>query len=354
MRQPNRDNNRKLVAALGIACICTFAVSAGCQKSTENAGGQTAKSSTVKLVLNWFPEAEHGGFYAAAVHGYYAKEGLDVEIIPGRPDAPVGPQVATGRVAFGISEAAEVLLARGQQAPLVAVMAPVQESPRCILVHEQSGVEQLGDLTDMTLAMGAKEPFSQILRRRAPLTGVKVVPYSGNLAAFLVDTKMAQQAYVFSEPFVARAKGAKVRCLMVSELGFNPYASLLITSEAMIKDNRETVAKMVRASVRGWEHYLSDPAPTHKKIHQLNPEMAIDVLDYGASALTPLVTGGDAPKLGTGAMTLERWSSLYDQLVEAGMLEAKSVDPSAAFSTDFLPAPSHIPHTAGAQSAPPN
>ncbi|MGB1278199.1 MAG: ABC transporter substrate-binding protein, partial [Nannocystaceae bacterium] len=321
-------SRRNLVpGALGFLCICIFSTTPGCNKPAATKHGS---GSTIQLVLNWFPEAEHGGFYAAAVHGYYAEEGLNVEIVPGRPDAPADPQVATGRVAFGVSNAAGVLLARAQQAPLVGVMAPLQESPRCILVHEESGIEQLADLTNLTLAMGAKEPFAAILRRRTAMTNVDVVPYSGNLAAFLVNPNMAQQAFVFSEPFVAKTRGAKVRCLMVSELGYNPYASLLITSESMIANNPEVVEKMVRASVRGWEHYLRDPGPSHQKIHQQNPEMGLDVLNYGAEALKPLVHGGEASKLGLGAMTQARWKSLYDQLSEAGLLDAGKVDPSQA------------------------
>ena len=56
----------------------------------------------VQLALNWFPEAEHGGLYAAAVHGYYEENGVEVEILGGGPDAPVVQRVATGAVAFGI------------------------------------------------------------------------------------------------------------------------------------------------------------------------------------------------------------------------------------------------------------
>ena len=56
----------------------------------------------VQLALNWFPEAEHGGLYAAAVHGYYEENGVEVEILGGGPDAPVVQRVATDAVAFGI------------------------------------------------------------------------------------------------------------------------------------------------------------------------------------------------------------------------------------------------------------
>ena len=54
----------------------------------------------VQLALDWFPEPEHGGFFAAEVAGDYAANGLDLELVDGRPDAPILPQVAAGRVAF--------------------------------------------------------------------------------------------------------------------------------------------------------------------------------------------------------------------------------------------------------------
>ena len=55
------------------------------------------------------------------------------------------------------------------------------------------------------------------------------------VAQFLVNESYAQQAYVFSEPFVAREKGAVVRCLLVAETGYNPYTSLLVTSGDTIR-----------------------------------------------------------------------------------------------------------------------
>ena len=61
----------------------------------------------IQLALNWFLEAEHGGLYAAAVHGYYEENGVEVEILGG-PDSPVVQRVATGTVAFGIVNADDV------------------------------------------------------------------------------------------------------------------------------------------------------------------------------------------------------------------------------------------------------
>ena len=94
-----------------------FAVIAGCGGATNNDAKPTqgdavdAAPTPVKLMLNWYPEAEHGGYYAALVHGFYREEGLDVTIIKGGPNAPVVPQTARGAVEFGITNADRILLA---------------------------------------------------------------------------------------------------------------------------------------------------------------------------------------------------------------------------------------------------
>ena len=56
------------------------------------------KSDAVELALNWLPEAEHGGFFAAEVHGLFAERQLRVKIIPGGPGVPVIQNVASGKM----------------------------------------------------------------------------------------------------------------------------------------------------------------------------------------------------------------------------------------------------------------
>lgn len=291
----------------------------------------------VSLALNWFPEAEHGGFYAALVHGYYAEEGLDVEIRPGGPKAPVIAQVATGQADFGVDNADKLLLGRAQEADVVAVFAPIQTSPRCIMVHAAAGIESFDDLarqTDFTLAMSPGQPFAQFLKRRLKLDGLRQVPYPGNVSTFLQEKRFGQQAYSFSEPFVAKQGGADPKLLMVSDLGFNTYTSVLIAPANRIAKDPDLVQRLVRASARGWRKYLAEPQPTNDHIHQQNPEMGLDVLAFGVEALRPLCAVDEGAPF--GAMTAERWDALVRQMTEAGSLDPGQVRPEQAFTTQFL------------------
>lgn len=293
-------------------------------------------TTRVRLALNWFPEAEHGGFYAAQIHGYYAARQIEVEILGGGPDAPVIQRVATGAVEFGVTNADDVLYARAQQAPVVALMAPYQINPRCIMVHASSGIERIEQIRNITLAMSQRPAFSHYLRWKYPLEGVNIVPYPGNVSQFLANPNFAQQGYVFSEPFVARQQGGDPRALLVSNIGFNPYASVLIATEETIGQRADLARAVVEASIQGWEHYLRDPQETNRHINSLNPEMGMDILGYGATESQPLVLDAVAVDKGLGHMSAERWSQLHQQMVEAGLIDANSAHAAGAFDAQFL------------------
>lgn len=296
----------------------------------------------ITLQLNWFPEAEHGGYYAALVHGYFADEGLQVQIEPGGPKAPVVAQVAADPWRMGVDNADKLLLARAQQADVVAVFAPLQDSPRCLLVHKATGIttfDELAQQTEFTLAMNPGQPFAQFLTKKLDLSKLRMVPYPGNINQFLLDPRFGQQAYSFSEPYLAERHGVAVHTLMLSELGFNPYTSLLLVHAALIKERPEVVRKMVRASRRGWQKYLADPTTTNRFIHEQNPEMGVDILEYGAQALKPLCLPHDLPASLLGQMTPERWETLAAQMVDVGSIPPNSVDVFRAYTLEFLTEP---------------
>ncbi len=248
------------------------------------------------------------------------------------------PLVARGNMAFGISNADGLLLGRAQDAPVVALMAPLQTSPRAIMVHESSGIEDFADLAKLkTLAVSDSQPFFRFLSKRVPLFGVTIVPYQGTVAMFLRKEDYGQQAYIFSEPFTAKQEGGDPKSLLVADLGFNPYTSILFTREEFLRENTAVVRGMVAPSIRGWEHYLAEPEETNRYIHEINPEMGLEALAFGVEALEPLVRNETADAQGIGRMSAERWQTLADQLVEIESLEAGAVRPQEAFTTEFLP-----------------
>ena len=321
-----------MLCLLAIGCADTGTSPATSERSVD------AATSTVTLALNWYAEAEHGGYVAADEAGFFSEAGINVDIQQGGPGAPnlVIQELAAGRIEFAISNADLVVLARSRNVPIVAIAAPLQQSPRCIMVHESSGIESLEQLADVQLAISDSRPFALWMQKKLPLTNVTMVPYSGQVGEFLRNPQAAQQAYVFSEPFLAEENGGDPRVLMLADIGFNPYASLLVTTETLIVDKPDLVRAVVTASVKGWRAYLQDPVPANERIHAENSEMSLESLAFGAKAMQPLCRAEDGLPL--CGMTLERWATLVNQIEELEEITPGSVKPEQCFDTSFLPA----------------
>lgn len=61
----------------------------------------------VRFIPHWAPQAQFAGYYVAQEKGYYARRGLDVEILPGGPDNPAGMSLTEGRAEFAVSAQTE-------------------------------------------------------------------------------------------------------------------------------------------------------------------------------------------------------------------------------------------------------
>jgi NitT/TauT family transport system substrate-binding protein len=335
-------NNRDIRSSLLITTV-VLALAAGCgpspspSTSTGDASDPaTGGSKSISVQLNWYPEVEHGGVFQAVADGSYQEAGLNVEIRPGGRATPIAPELVLGRCQFAITNADDVVLFRAQGADIVAVMATAQNHPRCILVRADSGVEKFEDLQGMTLQRQAGRPFLAFLAHRKLLDGVREVPYHNSVAGMIDDPKMAVQAYVNAEPLLAQQQGLEIRTLMLSDLGWNPYSSVLVTTGDLIRKQPELVAAMTKATRQGWVDYFADPALANASILKANEHgMTQEALAFGVQKMQPLaMPDGDASVL--GSMTAERWETLVSQMVEIGVIKPDSVIASECFTTEFL------------------
>lgn len=303
------------------------------QRQSDGSG-----TTPITVQLNWYPEAEHGGVFQALADGTYAKAGLDVVVQPGGRATPVAPELSLGRAQFAFANADDVIVYRGQGIDVVAVLAALQDSPRCILVREESGVESFSDLAGMTLQRQAGRPFLLFMRAQGVLDQVQEVPYHGSVSSLVADPKIAIQAYSFAEPLLAEQQGVRVRRLMVSELGWNPYSSVLITTGDLIRGNPDVVRRFVQATQTGWQNYLRDPTLGNAAILAANEHgMTAEALQYGAAELRTLALPEDTPLQGVGRMTLERWTRLVEQFRGLDPGTVGDVHPADCFNTSFLP-----------------
>ncbi len=312
-----RDNDRMRRRSFlsSLPALPALGLLNSCGSPAESADG----SIQVRLALNWKPDPQFGGFYAAD----YSKHGLGVEILPGGAGTPTVQMIGAGSAEFGIVSADELVIARSRGNNVVALFAVFQINPQGIMVHASRGLTSIEQVVqDGTLAIQRGLPYARILEQLYGFDHVQVVPSpGGDITAFLNDPMMAQQCFVMSEPLQARAAGVEVDVFPVADLGYNPYTTVLATSDTFLDEHPDQVVAMMGAARDGWRDYLLDPMPTNERMHEMNPSMALEAFDGVASAQEPFIEPDPLDPEALGRMTRERWGMLIGQLAELGDID---------------------------------
>jgi NitT/TauT family transport system substrate-binding protein len=323
------------VLAASILMVC------GCGKKATEPATAAAPSGLVKIKFqtDWYPQPEHGGYYQALAKGFYAEEGLDVEILAGGPNAQVRESVGLGRADIGMTNGDDVIVAIARGVPIKMVGAEMQRDPQGILFHTEHPVKSLKDLEGRTLMAGSVSTWLEVLRKKDGINFTQL-PLVGDLARFMADKTLVQQCFVTNEPYFARQRGANVGAILIASDTYEPYR-VMFTSKEFLAKHPDVVGKFVRASVRGWVDYLKgDPAPANKilaeKRNDLTPEfMAFSI---GAMHNFGLVLGDPAKGEFAGQLTAARLEKQIKLLQEVGVLD-KPVKVEDVATFEFIPKP---------------
>ena len=300
--------------ALGVFLI------AGCGDTGSSDEGSGPRRLTVQL--NWFPEPEFGGLYAAKENGHFEAQGLEVELVKGGADVPAGQLVASGSVQIAVVSAAQLVTLRAQGGRATAVFASFQKAPRAVVVKEDSKYDSLESLWagEGRIMADAGLPWTRWVNHRFGDTKLRFVPYAGSLAPFLSGEVVAMQAFATAEPVQLEAEGKSVRTFLTADTGYDPYDVVLAVHDDLLEEDPETVRRFVTALTGGWEDYLEDPASTNAVIAKLNPDFTSATLELAASRLPAFVRSPDTESHRLGWMSEDRWKTLLEQLVTIGEL----------------------------------
>lgn len=342
--QPAKLNVRDLAGGLiGSGLIATLLVAlllAGCKKYA--AGPEVAGApAKVRFQTDWFPEPEHGGYYQALAKGFYAAEGLDVEILPGGPNSGFLTAVATGRADLGMTNGDDVITAVARGVPVKIVAAEMEHDPQGILFHQANPVRTAKDLDGKIVMAGPASVWVQVVQKRYGVN-FKLYPLVGDLARFMNNPTFIQQCFVTNEPYFAERNGAIVGAILVAKIcpEYDPYR-VIFASNAYLAKHPDVVRRFVRASVKGWVDYVTgDPSPAFIRLSQLRPDLPRDFIGYSIKALQDyrLVRGDAERGERAGLLTQERLQREIDLLREVGVLE-KRVTIADVATLKFVPPP---------------
>jgi NitT/TauT family transport system substrate-binding protein len=294
-----------------VAVAAVWAMTAG--------AGEAVK---LRLITDWYPQPEHGGFYHALLAGYYKQAGLDVEIVPGGPNVFAYQRVAAGRGEFGMGNCDDILAANDRGIPVVAVGATMQHDPIGILLHDDDPVRDWPDLDGRSVSVTPGAPWFPFIVAKYHLGKTREVPATYSVGPFIKDSRYIQQCFITSEPFFLKQAGVKSRVMLISSSGYDPYR-LFFTRRDILEKHPDWVGAFTLASLKGWRDYLESPDKVHARLRELNPELNPERMMFSHDALVSgrFIYGDPAKGDLQGHFTAARWEFQFGVLKAQGVIK---------------------------------
>jgi NitT/TauT family transport system substrate-binding protein len=242
------------------------------QAATKSSPAPATKSGLQKVTLrlDWFVVGNNAMYYIAQDKGFYADEGLEVDIGPGKGSISTSQVVGSGGDVFGVADAGTAALAIGRGVPITVIASFVQTSPMCVTVLERSGIGTPKGLKGKRYGGspgGASEAlFPAFLKAngltRADVEVVNVEP-SAKWSVLSEGKVDAIGDFITSAaPIIEVKAGKKVRTFLYADSGVNVLGTGLIVNNNTMKKDPELVKRFVRATVKGWQYAQEHPEET--------------------------------------------------------------------------------------------
>lgn len=276
MRHSTRRGLTAGAFALSAALILTACSGGGDTGSTDGDDDATSELTPVKLQLQWLPQAQFAGYFAAVDQGFFEEEGLEVEIIPSGGDIVPQDALANGDVDFAIAWVPKVLGSIEAGANLTDIAQIFQRSGTLQVSWADSGIDSVADFEGKKIGSwgfgNEWEIFAAMAAEGLDATTVQIITQDFNMNAFLQGDIDAAQAMTYNE----YAQLLETTDPETGEL-YQPEDFNVISYEdtvgAMLQDAiwadterlesdeayAETTVKFLKAVIKGWVFSRDNP-----------------------------------------------------------------------------------------------
>lgn len=301
----------------------------------------------IRTQLLWIKNTEFNGFYAADLKGYYAEEGLKVEVLPGGPGIVVPDLVEGGDSEVGVWGSSTSFLKGimgGYQQKAFA--ACFQRSPAGVMSIETypdgspgTPIRTPQDAVGKRIGLqpGAIPGWTVIVRKAGldPEEDMEIVEVGWDPTPLFDGTVDGYWCYATNQPGIARLDGYEVVVLDASEWGARAYGNFCIARQDTLDNDREMLVGWLRATIKGWvyandnidemtKHTVETVSPDLELAYEQQKVEAVDQVDYMKSDLTR--------DKGLFWMSPDVWEDAMADLVSLGELaEALPVDQVMTF-----------------------
>lgn len=300
-----------------------------------------AANDKVTLRLDWVYGSEHAPIFLARDKGFFAKEGIDLTILPGEGSTVTVKLVGNGTTEFGYATADQALMAYAKGLPVVSLAVILQKNPGAIIFPKSSGIRKLTDLYGKTLGvttLSVGEKQWRWIARYHHLDTSKIheVPLDRNITTMLEAHKIdASLAFFFNDGIKMEVDGTPMSWLLFNDLGLKIYSTALLTNGDLIKKNPDLVRRFTRAFVEGWTYSLKHEKEALAAFLKDNPTVDPKYSALKLPEVLKITQTPDTIKKGMGYSTKENWESMQKALLEMKIMD-HPVDVTKVFTNEFL------------------
>ena len=281
----------------------------------------------ISLALDWYPNSNHAGIYYGIDNGYFEENDINVDVYTPSDPASILQTVASGRDEFGISYQPDLLLARSEGIPVVAVHSIVKTPLNSIMTLGDSGIDNPSKLKNKTIGYPGIPLnigiLSSILEEQdLTIDDVELVDVGFDLVPALLSERVDAiiGAFWSHESILIELEGREVNILKFEEWGIPKYHELvLVTSEEYFKNNEEIVEKFVDAFSRGYKKSIENNDESMEALITAFPEVNIELETQGIKLLSPLWQ----ESFDTDGM--DSWNKFGDWMKDKGLI-SESLD----------------------------
>ncbi|MEG9861334.1 MAG: ABC transporter substrate-binding protein [Parvularculales bacterium] len=233
----------------------------------------------ITLALDWFINPDHAPIIIAQQKGFFADEGLDVEIIePANPNDP--PKlVAAGRMDLAISYQPQLHLHVDAGLPLKRIATLVATPLNALVVLDDGPVQSIADLSGRKVgfSVGGFEDAllrAMLERHGLSLDDIELVNVNFSLTPALLSGQVSAVIGAFRnfELNQLALNNASGRAFYVEEEGVPVYDELIVVAHTD-KVNQPAMSAFVRALERGVLYTINHPEESWELFSNLKPEL---------------------------------------------------------------------------------
>lgn len=227
-----------------------------------------AAQQKLDFILNWVPGGDHAPYYYAKKQGWYAKEGIDLNLEPGKGSMLAVQKVGAGQNTIGLADMGNVLIGRGKGADSVGVFNVYANSPQGLYWLKSSGIKGIKDFPGKKIgnpaADGARPMWPALARANGidpkSVTWVNV-DANAKLAALKSRSIDITTSFYNIHHIFQRELGDDMGFVAWRDIGLNPYGNSVIVNAEFLKKNKPLVAKFVKVTQRAFAACVKEPKP---------------------------------------------------------------------------------------------